>query len=200
MDGDLMTSRLVRAGLRIEGARSWLVPFEARHRDDPDYLSWLRDPEVVRTLNLPDYLAAPVPAATVTAYCDALMRSDRDLMLALHDRDDGAFVGTLKAGHIDWHAGTGDVGIMIGRRGRWGRGLATDAIYALAHYLFDRIGLRKLTAGSMANNPAMIRTFERLGFVREGVFRRQDRLGDEYIDHIHFGCFAHELRQPPAGT
>jgi len=192
MDGDLMTPRLVRDGLRIEGTRSWLVPFEPRHRDDPDYLAWLRDREVVRTLNLPGYLAAPVPAAKVAAYCDALMRSDRDLLLALHDRADGAFVGTVKAGHIDWHAGTADIGIMIGRRDRWGRGLASDAIHALARHLFDRVGLR--------NNPAMIRVFEQLGFVREGLFRRQDRLGDAYIDHIHFGCFANELRQPPRKT
>jgi RimJ/RimL family protein N-acetyltransferase len=198
MDGNLMTRGLVRVGLRIEGARSWLMPFEATHRDDPHYLAWLRDAEVVRALNLPDYLAAPVPAAKVAAYCNALMHSDRDLLLALHDRVDGAFVGTVKAGHIDWHAGTGDIGIMIGRRDRWGRGLATDAVYALACHLFDAVGLRKLTAGSMASNPAMIRVFESLGFVREGVFRRQDRLGDDYIDHIHFGCFANELRQPSA--
>jgi RimJ/RimL family protein N-acetyltransferase len=197
MDGDLMTPRLARDGLRLDGARCWLEPFAPRHRDDPDYLSWLRDAAVVRTLNLPDYLAAPVPAAKVAAYCEALMTSDRDLFLALHDRTDDAFVGTVKAGHIDWHAGTADIGIMIGRRDRWGRGLATDAIHALARHLFGRVGLRKLTAGSMASNPAMIRAFERLGFVREGVFRRQDRLGDTYIDHIHFGCFADELRQPP---
>ena len=199
MDGSLMP-RLRRDGLCIEGARSRLVPFDTRHRDDPDYLSWLRDPEVVRTLNLPRYLAAPVPAAEVAAYCDALMRSDGDLFLALHDRSDGAFVGTAKAGHIDWHAGTADIGIMIGRRDRWGRGLATDAVYHLAHHLFERVGLRKLTAGSMAANPAMIRVFDRLGFAREGVFRRQDRLGDDYIDHIHFGCFADELRRPQASA
>lgn len=196
MDGDLMAPRLVRAGLRIAGERSWLVPFEASHRDDPDYLAWLRDPEVVRTLNLPDYLAAPVPAAKVAAYCDTLMQSDRDLLLALHDRADGAFVGTVKAGHIDWHAGTVDIGIMVGRRDRWGRGLATDAIHGLARHLFDQVGLRKLTAGAMAGNTAMIRVFELLGFVREGIFRLQDRLGDHYVDHIHFGCFANELRQP----
>jgi RimJ/RimL family protein N-acetyltransferase len=197
LDGDLTMPRLVREGLRIEGMRCWLEPFAPRHRDNPEYLAWLRDPEVVRTLNLPDYLAAPIPAAKVAAYCDALMASEQDLMLALYDRADGAFVGTVKAGHIDWHAGTADIGIMIGRRDRWGRGLATDAVYHLARHLFHFVGLRKITAGSMANNAGMIRVFERLGFVREGVFRRQDRLGDQYIDHIHFGCFAEELRRPP---
>ncbi len=191
----LASPALEPKGLRLEGRVSRLLPFTAAQRDDPAYLGWLNDHEVVKTLNLPDYLA-PVPYAKAAAYCDAMMASEHDLFLALHLRSDDRFVGTLKAGHIDWHAGTADIGILIGERAVWGQGLAADSIHVLARHLFGTVGLRKLTAGSMANNPAMLRVFEKLGFAREGVFRAQDRLGDAFFDHVHFGCFADELRDP----
>ena len=82
---------------------------------------------------------------------------------------------------------------MIGETTRWARGFGVDAVGALSRHLFEDLRIRRLTGGAMANNPAMIRVFEKLGFRREGVFRQQDRIGDDYIDHIHFGCFECEL-------
>ena len=42
--------------LSIEGVRVVLAPFGKRHLDDPDYLSWLHDYEVVKTIGRPEYL------------------------------------------------------------------------------------------------------------------------------------------------
>lgn len=188
MDSDLRPARL-------EGRLCWLEPFGEAHLRDPDYLAWLRDYEVIRTLNLPSYWE-PVPFAEVERYCRALMASANDRFFALHDKADGRFVGTLRAGHIDWLARTADIGVMIGRRERWGRGLAKDAIAALCRWLFDDVGLRRLTAGAMAINPAMIRVFERLGFRREGVMRQHDRLREGgFCDHVYLGCFRDEFMQ-----
>lgn len=177
----------------LEGEKCRLEPFVERHLNDPAYLGWLHDAEVVRSLNLPAYLETPVPFEEVAAYCDSLWCSPNDLFFALHLASDGTFVGTVKAGHVNWYAGTADIGIMIGRKDVWGRGIASEALGLLAAHLFETAGLRRLTAGVMANNPAMIRVFEKLGFRREGVFREQDRLGNEYIDHIHLGCLKAEF-------
>jgi ribosomal-protein-alanine N-acetyltransferase len=182
----------------IAGMRTRLVPFEPRHRDDPAYIGWLRDPEVVRTLNLPAYLEAPVSVDEARAYCDRAMASAVDLFFAIESRDPAAFVGTLKLGAVNAFTRCADVGIMIGRRDLWGRGLATDAIAAACRWAFGAGGFRRLTAGAMAINPAMIRVFERLGFRREGCFRLHDRVGDAYCDHIHLGCMAAEFADPAA--
>jgi RimJ/RimL family protein N-acetyltransferase len=122
------------------------------------------------------------------------MGSTTDLFLAVHDRSDDAFVGTVKAGHVSWHARTADIGIMIGRRDRWGRGLGRDAVSALCAHLFETVRLRKLTAGLMAINPAGIRLFESLGFRREALLRRQDAVDGSYCDHLLFGLFEDEFR------
>lgn len=183
-----------RDELHLVGAQAELVRFAARHRDDECYLGWLRDHEVLRTLNLPHYLAKPVGRTEITDYCNRLMSSPDDLFLAIHLRTGGAFVGTLKAARIDRYARHADIGIMIGRKDLWGRGLATEAISLLCRYLFDDVGLRRLTAGCMATNPGMVRVFEKLGFRREGVFREHDRIAESaFCDHIHLGCLRGEF-------
>ncbi len=185
--------RLGDDGLELAGSRVRCVRFTRRHLEAPDYASWLNDPAVVRTLNLPAYRGG-VAFETLRVYCEGLMASPNDLYLAIHDLADGAFVGTAKAGHVSWHAGTADIGIMIGRRDRWGRGLGGDAVSTLCEHLFERVGLRKLTAGAMAINPAVVRLFENLGFRREAVLRRQDAVDDGYCDHLLFGVFRDEFR------
>ncbi|HAA91893.1 MAG TPA: hypothetical protein DCS82_08485 [Rhodospirillaceae bacterium] len=194
LTGAEASARLGRPDTALSGRVTKLICFSATHRDDPSYLEWLRDYEVIKTLDLPAYVAEPVSQETVADYCDRLMNSSNDLFLAIHDCEDDQFIGTIKAGHINWYALTADIGIMVGDRTRWGRGLARDAIHTLCHYLFNDVGLRRLTAGAMAVNPAMIHVFEKLGFKREGIFRDQDRFEDGFCDHIHLGCFAEELK------
>jgi [ribosomal protein S5]-alanine N-acetyltransferase len=186
---------LTQTQVTLQGRLCRLEPFTEHHLANPEYLAWLRDAEVVQTLNLPSYLEKPVSFEEVEHYCDALLESQNDLFFAIHPPDDGGFIGTAKAGHINWFSGTADIGIMIGRKDAWGQGMASDALAILCTYLFADTGLRRLTAGVMATNPAMIRVFEKLGFQREGIFRQQDRLGDEYIDHIHLGCLKDEFTE-----
>ena len=184
----------------LVGELATLMRFAPHHKRDAAYLGWLRDHEVLRTLNLPHYMERPVSRAEIDSYCDRLMVSSDDMFLAIHLTADNSFAGTLKAAKIDRYAGHADIGIMIGRKELWGQGLATDAIGLLCRYLFENVGMRRLTAGCMATNPGMIRVFEKLGFQREGVFRDQDRISEtEFCDHIHLGCLHGEFTMPKRG-
>lgn len=175
------------------GSRVRLDDFDGRHLNDPAYLRWLRDYDVIRTLNLPAYWE-PVAFSQVQEYVRSILASKTDKLFALIDTRDEAFIGTMKAGHVDWDARTADVGIMIGERERWGQGLARNGIRSLCEWLFSACDLRRLTAGFMAVNPSMESPFLRNGFKREGVLRQHDRLRDGgYSDHILLGCFADEF-------
>ena len=186
-------AQIDKKDLCIQGQQTLLVPFSKEHLNDPEYMGWLHDPEIIKTLNLPHYLSEPVSSSEVEGYCNAMMASSTDLFLAMHQVVDNRFIGTVKVGYINFYAGTADIGIMIGCRDLWGKGLATDALASLCGYLLRTVGLRRLTAGVMAINPGMVRVFEKLGFVQEGVFRQQDRTNDGYCDHIHLGCLKAEF-------
>lgn len=184
--------------LRIDGQGTYLVRFTERHLNDPCYLGWLRDYDVMKTVGRAEYLRE-VPFAEAEAYFRRVDASPDDLFFALHVQADESFIGTVKAGHIDRVAGIADIGIMIGARECWGQGLSTDALHAICRYMFRDFGIRRLTCGAMAVNPAMIRAFEKIGFRREGVLRAHVPFEGGYTDQVLMGCLADDLVDPDAG-
>lgn len=177
----------------LSGKMTSLVPFSKEHIENPDYFGWLTDYEVVKTINRLDYMM-PVSKEAVRDYCQAVLASNSDIFFAIKLSAEDRFVGTLRVAHINWRAQTADVGILVGDRSVWGQGVATDAIRVAGTYLFQNLGLRKLTAGLMAVNEPMRRVFLGLGFHEEGRLRMQDRYEDTYCDHIYLGCFKDEFR------
>jgi RimJ/RimL family protein N-acetyltransferase len=180
--------------LTLSGERVTLTAFGERHLHHPAYMSWLHDREVVKTIGRPEYLTA-ISFEEVAEYVRLLTQSSNDMFFAIHLLDGETFVGTVKVGHINRESSIADIGIMIGSRAHWGQGIATDALSALCRYMFAEAGMRKLTCGVMANNPAMVRVFEKLGFRQEAILRRQIPFDGDFLDHILLGCFADELNE-----
>ena len=60
----------------------------------------------------------------------------------------------------------------------WGRGLATEAAYAVARYAFDTLGFTRLRAATDVPNAASVRVMERLGmrFMCRGTLNGLDTL------------------------
>lgn len=182
--------------MRLEGTKVCLLPFKRRHLEDPRYMAWLRDYQVMRFIGRPEYFQ-PFGFEMVRDYIESLWKNPYSSFFAVHDRTDDAFVGTAKLNYLD-EAGketrTADVGIMIGERSRWGHGLAGSAVQTACTHAFVDLEARKLTAGANASNPAVIRLFERLGFVEEGRLRRKLLVEDNYHDHVLLGCFKEEYK------
>ena len=124
-----------------------------------------------------------------------LWLNQNTLFFAIYSTNPDTFIGTLKIGSINEHTGTADIGIMIGEKTFWGKGLGTKAVSLAAEFSFVELGLRKLTAGVMEINPSMSRCFEKIGFIKEGCFREQDLFEGNFVDHFHYGCFASEYKK-----
>lgn len=155
-----------------------------------EYYSWLTDYEVIKYLNLPEYLA-PISRSSVANYVEKILNSDSDIFLAIYAKTsdiDQKFIGTLKIGHINSHSRSADLGLMIGDKNFWGKGIATAAISIAVEYAFFRLGLNRVSAGAMAVNKAVIACFEKNGFRREGCARQQDYFEGAYEDHVFLGC------------
>lgn len=178
----------------IQGNLVTLKAFDTQHIYASEYLKWLRDPEVVRTLNLPNYLQKQIEIGELENYCNSRISSKKDIFIAIHTAKSDAFIGTCKIAHIDCYAATADIGIMIGNKSYWGQGIGSETIRLLGKFAFEEMGLRKLTAGTMGTNLAMIRVFQKMGFILEGTIRQQDKLETQYVDHILLGCFKDEFK------
>jgi RimJ/RimL family protein N-acetyltransferase len=177
----------------LTGKYSFLKTFDDTHLHNPSYLQWVRDYEVIKTLNKTDYLR-PISFEELKKYCYTLMQSPHDMFFAIHTIENSLFIGTLRISQMNWRNRVADIGIMIGNKDYWSKGIASDAIQIICYYLFNQCGFRKLTAGFMSINPAMGKIFENLGFKKEGILREQNYFEGKYVDHIYMGCFSNELK------
>jgi RimJ/RimL family protein N-acetyltransferase len=130
------------------------------------YIGWLNDPEINRYL---ESRFQPQDRASVEAFVAAMLASERDLFLAITDRALGRHVGNIKLGPIDRAHGLGEIGIMIGDRAAWGRGIGARAINLIVGIARHELGLRRLTAGCYASNVGSRKAFEKAGFAVEAV-------------------------------
>lgn len=176
----------------ISGKDIYLVSFTEQHLHDSKYIGWLRDYDVMKTVYRLEYMK-PIPFVEVKKYVETVWADDNCVFLALHRKEDKAFIGTMKIHTFDPRTQQADIGIMVGEKDMWGKGIATDAVLSVSRYCFSQLGLRKLTAGCMSNNHGMRKVFGKLGYKQEGKLRDKLLFEDSYYDHILFGCFEDEL-------
>lgn len=68
----------------------------------------------------------------------------------------------------------------------WGRGLAAEALTAVAAYVFAHHPIDALRADVDPRNPASIRLLERVGFVPDGSAKGTWEIGGESCDSLYF--------------
>lgn len=177
---------------RLIGKKVYLRPIEPADVDGP-YLDWLNDPEVTH------YLAGGRPRQTRQTLLDYLSRfehSDMDIIFAICDRGSDRHIGNVTLNNINKMHGTADSGIMIGAKDYWGKGYGFEAWSLLLDHAFNRLGLRKVISGCVAENRGSLELQKKLGFEIEGTFRKEVYLDGEYRDVIRTGLFRENFVPP----
>ena len=77
----------------------------------------------------------------------------------------------------------------------WRNGYATEAARLLIAYVFDDLGYNRLKSDTHEKNTASQRFQESLGFVREGVFRKERYVRGEYLDDICYGMVCEDYER-----
>ena len=147
------------------------------------YLAWMRDAETTRYLEsrLIDH-----SLASLGSFVEISNTAPDTLLLGVC-LIDGRRIGNIKLGPIDGYHRSAPVGLLIGERDQWGKGLATEAIVGLTGHAFTALSLEKLWAGCYASNMASARAFIRAGWVEEGRSKAHWRLDPGRDDNIVLG-------------
>lgn len=171
----------------LQGAKVRIVPFAPEDVTDA-YVGWLNDSEVTRFSN---QRFRTHTRATCEQY-RASFEGTSNQFLSIRDAKSGDAIGTMTVYASDHH-GTCDVGIMIGNRDYWGGGYGQEAWSLVVDYLLaptpDGGGVRKLTAGCLVVNLAMVTLMQRSGMTLEAVRKDQEMLDGEPCDIIHYARF-----------
>lgn len=168
----------------LTGEKVRLQTFQPRDITDA-YIGWLNDPDVTRYSNQRF-------ATHTRASCEAYLASfagSPNLFLSVREASTGDAIGTMTA-YANPHHATCDAGIMIGARQYWGGGYGQEGWDLLVQWLCGTAGVRKLTAGCLAANGAMVRLMQRSGMVPDGVRKDQELVDGAPVDIVHYAKFA----------
>lgn len=165
-DGHTESTRLLlgrKTVLRPANREFTLAELEKR-------FSWSQDEEL-------QYWSGSIPSARTFAEFQRLL-PERDWpadggrrSYAILDHA-GCLVGMVSCYGLNWTARTGELGVYIGDRDRWGKGLGSDAVATLLAHLFDDVGLERVQLNTYATNHRALRSYAKVGFEKTAARRR----------------------------
>jgi ribosomal-protein-alanine N-acetyltransferase len=171
-----------------EGPSVLLRPLERSDLNER-YLGWLNDPEVTRYTEIGTF---PSTAEDLDNYYRAVSGSRNDVMLAIVDKASSRHVGNVKLGPIQWIHRSATVGILIGEREFWGKGVGLESTRLIVEYGFHCLNLHRIDLGVFAEHEAAVRCYEKAGFKVEGRLREDLFQNGEYKDRLWMGLLRSE--------
>ncbi len=143
--------------------RLTLRPFDAARHLTPGYVAWLNDPEVVR---YSEQRHKSHTLESCRAFTEGFDQGPSRLW-AIERLEDGAHIGNIHA-DIDARNGLADVAVLIGDRDVWGHGYGLEAWNAVLGWLLTDGEIRKVVAGCMKSNVAMVRIMQKSAMSPDG--------------------------------
>jgi RimJ/RimL family protein N-acetyltransferase len=155
VDGPPLVGKLVRLRTRTAA-------------DIPLFVRWYGDPDVRHWLHISE---APEPTFETEQARFQQTESDATRFSWIIETGGAKPLGVIALVALDRAHGRAELGISIGEKAYWGRGYGTDAIRVLLAHAFGTLRLRRVTLITDADNERGIRSYEKVGFVKEGVLR-----------------------------
>ncbi|MBN1765536.1 MAG: GNAT family N-acetyltransferase [Sedimentisphaerales bacterium] len=83
--------------------------------------------------------------------------------------------------------------IVIGEPDYWGKGIGTAAARLLIKWAFDTLGLAKVWSTARKTNLSSICLMKKVGFLEEGLLRREECIKGEFLDVVRMGLLQEEF-------
>lgn len=162
----------------IPGERVFLRASE--RSDVPTFVRWFNDADVLRNLAMRAPMSEPAEAQWFDRMLAAQGTTDYHFVICL--RESGRPIGTIGLHGLDLVNGNAELGIAIGEKAEWGKGLGTDAIRALCDFGFGELRLERISLCYYDGNDRGRRAYDKSGFVHEGTLRRAHFARGDHLD------------------
>jgi RimJ/RimL family protein N-acetyltransferase len=164
----------------LKGKSVKLVPL--REDDIPILASWYENVDFLRFYDF--HPALPKTEAQLRKIYKGA-DSDKFIALAVREIESDALVGLVELDGISHTNRFAWISIGLGNEKSRGRGYGYEAMSLAIDYAFKELNLERLQLNVISYNEAGIRLYEKLGFIKEGVYRkavlRDSRRHDLYL-------------------
>ena len=154
--------------ITLETHRLTLRQFRIEDAEDM-FANWASDPEVTRYLTWPAHGSVDVTRWLMN---DWISKYDDGGFFnwAIVWKETGSIIGSIAVVNLIEEIESAEIGYCLGRA-YWGRGIMPEALRAVEDYLFDTVGIHRITAGHDVRNPNSGRVMEKAGMKPEGISR-----------------------------
>lgn len=130
------------------------------------YASWLNDPIVNKYLETKE-----TTIEKLKKYINEKLESGTCLLFGIFLNENDQHIGNVKLELADFEEKHENLGIFIGERDYWGKGIATEVIGLITDYALNNLGVDKLCLGVLSGNDAAIRVYEKCGYKKFKVYK-----------------------------
>ena len=183
-----------KLNVRIDGSTVYLRPVVPG--DASAIKRWHNDPQLMRMARVGE---KKTTLKQERADIRAVRESKGQAYHLIIKQSDDSAIGFLRFTFIDRFSGNVWLRVMIGERKAWGKGYAREALKTYLNWLFDVIGIHRVTLECYSTNTRAVKFFRQLGFRREGVLRDAVLIDEEYHDIFSFGMLREDLRLGKGG-
>ena len=167
------------------------VRLTAVSKDDlPALARWYRDAGFLRLWNAD--AAKPQTEADLGKWLEEEAKKPNAYQFAIRPVDGDGLLGLLESDFILWNHGSGWIAIGFGEREHWGKGYGREAMQMLLDFAFRELNLYRVQLTVFAYNERAIALYEKLGFVREGVYREFLLRDGQRYDMLLYGLLRRE--------
>jgi RimJ/RimL family protein N-acetyltransferase len=156
--------------------------------DAPGLVLLLNDRAVSRNLRV----RTPVSLTAEREFIESLSRTRSQLVLGVEARDDGRLLGVCGLHQLEDPARQAELGLFLGGPEEWGKGFGTEVTRLLCGHGFGPLALNRVWLHVYADNLRGLRTYQRVGFRREGLLRQAASREGTLVDVIAMGLLRSE--------
>lgn len=167
----------------MEGSQIYLRPLKLSDVNQ-NYLDWLSDPDVMNGIATSNY-----DISSLETYVKDKISNENIYFLAIVFKENDLHIGNIKFDFYDVKANVTELGLLIGNKQYWGRGLAKEACQLMINFAFSTLRYRKISLAVYENNIAAFNLYKSLGFKEEGRLIKHVFVNGKYYDKFLMGKF-----------
>jgi RimJ/RimL family protein N-acetyltransferase len=156
------------------------------------YLSWLNDREITAGLVVGKF---PTELHELERYIASSISNPDSVLLAIIANDSNTHIGNIKLGGFDWIARNCELGLLIGDRNYWGKGIGKEVCELTLDYAFNTLNMHRVWLTVFTNNPSAQRLYEKLGFVVEGAQKEHVFVNGSYYNKVYMGLLKEDFNR-----
>ncbi len=180
----------MRLGL-LTGERVSLRPL--KRSDQASLQKYANDWQVARYLPLMPFPYKLEHARRWINITHRTARNKTEYHLGVHLTGKDEIIGMVGLMKVNWNSRNAELGYWMARK-YWGRGYMREAISLMLRYAFKDLRLVRVYAVVLDTNIPSVKVLERVGFTREGTWRKAEKFGGRWHNVFGYGILKEEFR------